>query len=166
MRELAEIVKDEVFGVDLVTDDFLSVMQSGVRELDAVFLVDGARSSDRSFHGTMLAREGLALFGVVRETKPVVCVETGVAYGASSAFLPKAIALNGFGKLYSIDLPSFTGEGGRAPRQRRPHPRRKAARLARPRFLARQLGAIGWLDPGAPAGPTRTPWCHRFLCAR
>ena len=152
MRELAEIVKDGAFGVDLVTDDFLSVMQSGVRELDAVFLVDGARSSDRSFHGTMLAREGLALFGVVRETKPVVCVDTGVAYGVSSAFLPKAIALNGFGKLYSIDLPSFTGEGGRAPRQRRPHPRRKAAGWLVPDSLRGNWelldGSIGELLPG------------------
>ena len=76
---MAEIVKDEAFAVDLVTDEFLFVMQSGARELDAVFLVDGARSSDGSFHGAMVAREGLALFGVVRETKPVVCVETGAA---------------------------------------------------------------------------------------
>ncbi len=75
----------------------------------------------------MVARLGLALFGAVRETKPVVCVETGVAYGVSSVFLPKAVALNGFGKVYSIDLPSFTGEegeppdsGARIPAERRP----------------------------------------------
>lgn len=110
MRELAEIGKGKAFTVDLVTDDFLFVIQSGSRELDAVFLVNSARSSDGSFHGAMVARVGLALFGVVRETKPVVCIQTGAAYGVSSIFLPKAIALNGLGKLYSIDLSSFTGE--------------------------------------------------------
>lgn len=64
-------------------------MQSGARELDDAFLVEGARSGDGSFHGAMVARERLALFGVVREMKPAVCVETGVANGVSSAFFSR-----------------------------------------------------------------------------
>lgn len=40
-----------------------------------------------------------------RLTKPEAVVETGVAYGASSAFILRALEENGHGTLHSIDLP-------------------------------------------------------------
>jgi len=40
-----------------------------------------------------------------RLSEPEVVVETGVAYGASSAFILKALKENGRGTLHSIDLP-------------------------------------------------------------
>jgi len=50
---------------------------------------------------------GLAqLYAVVRAAKPAVVVETGVASGMSSAHILRALAANGSGKLYSIDLPN------------------------------------------------------------
>lgn len=44
-------------------------------------------------------------YAVCRLRKPLVVVETGVAYGVSSAFLLKALSVNGSGELRSIDLP-------------------------------------------------------------
>lgn len=42
---------------------------------------------------------------ICRLIEPDVVVETGVAYGVSSAFILKALEENGHGTLYSIDLP-------------------------------------------------------------
>jgi len=40
-----------------------------------------------------------------RQIRPRVVVETGVAYGVTSAYILQALADNGFGELHSIDLP-------------------------------------------------------------
>jgi predicted O-methyltransferase YrrM len=45
-----------------------------------------------------------SLYFLVRSLKPHVVVETGVCYGASSAYILEALARNGKGELYSIDL--------------------------------------------------------------
>ena len=42
---------------------------------------------------------------VCRLLKPAVVVETGVAYGVSSAFVLRALEENDYGELYSVDLP-------------------------------------------------------------
>jgi len=42
---------------------------------------------------------------VCRLLKPAIVVETGVAYGVSSAFVLRALEENGYGALYSVDLP-------------------------------------------------------------
>lgn len=46
-----------------------------------------------------------ALYLLVRAARPRVVVETGVLYGASSAFILAALDRNGEGELFSIDLP-------------------------------------------------------------
>jgi len=48
------------------------------------------------------------LYGVVRWFQPRVVIETGVHYGASSAFTLSALRCNDVGHLYSIDLPNQT----------------------------------------------------------
>lgn len=45
-----------------------------------------------------------SLFLLVRALRPRVVVETGVCYGASSAYILEALEQNGAGELYSIDL--------------------------------------------------------------
>src|SRR5687767_12401824 len=50
--------------------------------------------------------EAAELYVVVRAAKPRVVVETGVASGVSSAHILRALAANGTGALYSIDLPN------------------------------------------------------------
>lgn len=46
-------------------------------------------------------------YALCRATKPAVFVETGVAYGVTSAFILKALEVNGRGRLYSIDRAPF-----------------------------------------------------------
>ena len=45
-----------------------------------------------------------------RLLEPAVVVETGVAYGVSSAFVLRALRENGRGVLHSVDLPPLRGE--------------------------------------------------------
>lgn len=54
--------------------------------------------------------EGLRLYRLLRALSPKVAVETGVCNGVSTAFLLLALADNGDGELYSIDLPEVAGE--------------------------------------------------------
>ena len=48
--------------------------------------------------------EGIYLYAVLRELRPALAVETGVANGFSTAFSLLALQTNGEGALYSIDL--------------------------------------------------------------
>jgi predicted O-methyltransferase YrrM len=48
---------------------------------------------------------GELVYGLVRALRPQVVVETGVATGVTSAYVLAALADNGAGRLYSIDLP-------------------------------------------------------------
>lgn len=48
----------------------------------------------------------------MKALKPQIFVETGVAAGASSYFILKAMQENKKGKLISIDLPNYTNKGG------------------------------------------------------
>ena len=50
---------------------------------------------------------GILLFLLVRQLKPECVVETGVARGASSAYILNALHENSKGHLYSIDLPPY-----------------------------------------------------------
>ena len=54
--------------------------------------------------------EGLRLYGLLRDVRPEVAVETGVCNGVSTAFLLLALEDNGSGELHSIDLPEIAGE--------------------------------------------------------
>lgn len=45
-------------------------------------------------------------YALCRALRPALVVETGVAYGVSSAFITKALAVNGHGELHSIDRAS------------------------------------------------------------
>lgn len=52
-------------------------------------------------------------YAVSRATKPSVFIETGVAYGVTSAYLLQALKTNGRGTLYSIDRPPFARDAAR-----------------------------------------------------
>lgn len=49
----------------------------------------------------------LICYLLVRATKPSSVVETGVAYGVTTAYMLQALDTNGDGRLYSIDLPEL-----------------------------------------------------------
>jgi hypothetical protein len=53
--------------------------------------------------------EGVYLYSVLRQLRPEVAVETGVANGFSTAFALLALERNGTGRLHSVDLPREVG---------------------------------------------------------
>lgn len=53
----------------------------------------------------------LALYGLIRATRPQVAIETGVLHGLTSAFMLQALERNGIGHLHSIDYPSYAETG-------------------------------------------------------
>ncbi|MGI8540254.1 MAG: class I SAM-dependent methyltransferase [Rubrobacteraceae bacterium] len=61
---------------------------------------------DEGFHKKWAADSLLARFSYLacRLVKPEVAVESGVAYGVSSAFILAAMEENGWGRLHSVDL--------------------------------------------------------------
>lgn len=52
-------------------------------------------------------------YAVCRAVKPTIALETGVAYGVTSAFTLKALEVNGSGELHSIDLPPLGRDADR-----------------------------------------------------
>ncbi|MFQ5787509.1 MAG: class I SAM-dependent methyltransferase, partial [Thermodesulfobacteriota bacterium] len=64
-------------------------------------------------YGSQMTMELPCLYLLVRIIKPNLLVETGVASGASSAYILRALKDNEKGKLYSIDLPPDNLPNGR-----------------------------------------------------
>jgi predicted O-methyltransferase YrrM len=56
------------------------------------------------FHGADFSLARLC-YAICRMKEPAVVLETGVAHGVTSAFLLQAMAVNGMGELWSVDLP-------------------------------------------------------------
>lgn len=82
-------------------------------------------------------------YAVCRAQKPQVVVETGVGYGVTSAFLLQALAANGNGELWSIDLPPLGEDadaqaGSLVPQSLRPrwHIIRGRSRSVLPRLIS------------------------------
>lgn len=66
---------------------------------------------DTFFNLTMLSvLRAPAFYVLCRIAKPNVVVETGVADGFSTSFILQALQMNGFGRLYSVDLPNQPGQ--------------------------------------------------------
>jgi len=55
---------------------------------------------------TSLDNRWYKLYNLIRDTRPSIVVETGVASGVSTAYILQALEDNRKGKLYSIDLPN------------------------------------------------------------
>jgi predicted O-methyltransferase YrrM len=96
-------------------------MVSGVLEEPALAEVEEntrrllAEGRDRDPFSPRWAADSLlarCCYLVCRLLRPDVVVETGVAYGVSSAFILKALEANGRGALHSVDLPPLRREYG------------------------------------------------------
>jgi hypothetical protein len=89
---------------------FTGVSPADIRKYRAELVADAAFQSHLESN-LASARGGFGrvaeLYVLARALKPEVVVETGVASGVSSAHWLRALALNGKGKLYSIDLPNL-----------------------------------------------------------
>lgn len=53
----------------------------------------------------------ILLYAAVRVGKPSIAVETGILHGMTTLFMLRAMEKSGTGKLVSIDLPSYFGDG-------------------------------------------------------
>lgn len=86
-----------------VTAEFWTLWQSVIKELEA----KGIRPGPESFQWWNDGDAGLirAIWCLIRHTKPQKVVETGVAHGVTSRIVLEALARNGEGHLWSIDLP-------------------------------------------------------------
>ncbi len=103
------------------TTDAIQLLGASLGEsLGPFFAEDGLREIEQHVRGRIEALRALGPFGLFhnadfllarlayalcRALRPAVVLETGVAYGVSSAFVLKALEENGLGVLHSIDLP-------------------------------------------------------------
>src|SRR5437868_3189781 len=109
-----ELAKSRLKTYDIHLDPYLSdlalvAIQTQVqRELERL---PGDAPFRRELNGDFaLAR---LCYAVVRSLRPRRVVETGVCYGVTTAFLLQALAQNGTGNLYSIDLPPLGKDSDR-----------------------------------------------------
>lgn len=97
-RELRDRLGDDA---DILDEPGLAEIEDRTRRL-----LEGIRREDpfrpRWAADSVLAR---CCYLACRLLEPEIVVETGVAYGVSSAFILKALEANGRGKLHSVDLP-------------------------------------------------------------
>ena len=94
---------EEALGLELAPfaeEPALAEVEQAVRD-GAAALSEGPFTAD---HNADFALARTA-YMICRALRPKVMVETGVAYGVTTSFLLKAMALNDKGTLHSIDLP-------------------------------------------------------------
>ena len=72
----------------------------------------GIKVGPYSFHAWNDGDAGFvrAIWALIRHTRPNIVIETGVAHGVTSRFILEALARNGAGNLWSIDLPPVNPE--------------------------------------------------------
>lgn len=89
---------------ELLTDEsFLNELNEKIRSVrqcyqKGIFNKESVDSAD------WFAMQRIALYVMIRLLKPEVCLETGVFYGGTTAFILNALRRNNYGRLISIDL--------------------------------------------------------------
>jgi predicted O-methyltransferase YrrM len=115
---LSDIIKEEklfenltkLFGegsTDYLESDGLESLERHIEEKSVSLLQPGVPYG-LSINGTRTL--GRLCYIACRSMRPNVVLETGVAYGVSSAYVLQALAENGGGHLHSVDLPPLGAE--------------------------------------------------------
>ena len=94
-RAFAELVEDR---------ELIEAIERSVADIDSW----GTKTFESIFDFRLYR---ILLYALVRARKPALMIETGVLHGMTSAFILRAMAKNGRGRLLSIDLPSTDEEG-------------------------------------------------------
>ncbi len=102
LRRILKRVVSRVYAVEI---------QQAIESALSDEILLGIREKKAHTAGTLSDYELVLLHSLVLLTKPDAIVETGVAYGSSSAALLSALHKNGKGILYSADLPSVEING-------------------------------------------------------
>jgi predicted O-methyltransferase YrrM len=109
MQPLVDASVLDTYAEEIVGSGLLSTITRAQAEFHQT--VSGATARGHAYgFGGMQAEPCIRLYGLVRDTRPAVCVETGVCNGVSTTMMLAGIARNGAGILYSIDYPEHAGE--------------------------------------------------------
>ena len=88
---------------------FISEITEGEPSKEFEAAIDRAvEEAGHSIKGGIDHRAGARIYAVIREKKPDVVVETGVAHGLSTLYVLIALEQNQHGKLYSVDYPFYS----------------------------------------------------------
>jgi predicted O-methyltransferase YrrM len=100
------------------------VLAGEFRQLKGMLYTEYSKSEvENSFAGAGLSYKEATMYLLVRKYRPELMVETGVANGATSYCILRAMRDNGRGRLISIDYPLYrpaAGDPFRLPRGKRP----------------------------------------------
>ena len=96
----------DVYDAELGESGLLTAIDRAKREFDRTVSGETSRGNPYGFGG-MRADMVVRLYGLVRESRPGIVVETGVCNGESSALILQALARNQHGVLHSIDYPEI-----------------------------------------------------------
>ncbi len=94
-----------LFGEDFNEKDWLIAINE-IKEKKVITAHNDDINSEKYFGNSFNTLFGKWLYCLNRVTKPDIVVETGVAHGHSSLCILNALAMNGKGRLTSIDLPN------------------------------------------------------------
>jgi len=100
-NEILDRYKTEPALINLITD-----IDKKKAEFEKSISGITCRGNSYGFGG-MRPEVSMRLYGLVREFKPKILVETGVCNGVSTAVILAALERNDAGSLYSIDLPEY-----------------------------------------------------------
>lgn len=105
LAELAQLARPwQQILAELFGEDAVAAVQADTSEYDA--LIDELQEKERACPVRLGgAAHTRLLYLLTRLARPQVVIETGVAYGWSSAVVLLGLAQNGGGRLYSSDLP-------------------------------------------------------------
>jgi hypothetical protein len=114
LRRLDETVQGLEASLNVELNRFLDEIGLAEVEEEVRLRVESVRTGG-PFRLTHNADFSLArlCYGVCRALKPAVVLETGVAYGVTSAFILKALEVTGHGTLHSVDLPPLGHDADR-----------------------------------------------------
>jgi predicted O-methyltransferase YrrM len=102
---LADLFSSQ-YGIQLEADPHMQNLEVSLAERWRD--LDGATPFDLDHRGTTTL--GRLCYAVCRTLRPRAVIETGIAYGITSAYILAALAADGRGTLQSVDLPPL-GEG-------------------------------------------------------
>ena len=96
------------------TEDFITIINEIINDYrfnDFINLQFKSTGLKKRFPGARYSWP-IFLYYFTRKTKPAIIVETECWYGISSSYILAAINKNNFGKLYTINLPTYPEKGG------------------------------------------------------
>lgn len=126
-------------------EEALKAVESAVEERKRQFMHQSPFAT--SHNGDLWL--GRLCYIVARATTPRNVVETGVAYGVTSAFILQALSVNGKGQLHSVDLPPLAENADRYVGALIPEPIKERWYLHRgssKRVLPKLLQGLGDVD--------------------